>query len=101
ELQRIPLGQIPHAAADIDVFLRLWDREAALNPAVLLVDGDDANHSDAFSEPALDGLIESIREPLFICTRSPRRCRRRYSTILEVHPLTAHEPAEVWTTTLA
>jgi hypothetical protein len=100
ELQRIPAGQIPHAAADLDVFLRLWDREAALNPAVLLVDSDDASSSDAFSGHALDGLIESFSGPLFISARSPRRCRQRYSTIFEVHPLTTHEQAEIWSATL-
>jgi AAA+ superfamily predicted ATPase len=100
ELQRIPAGQIPHAAADLDVFLRLWDREAALNPAVLLVDIDDATGSDALSGRALDGLIESFSGPLFISTRSPRRCRHRYSTIFEVHPLTTHEQAQIWSATL-
>ena len=99
ELQLIGARQLPNGAAEIDSFLRLWDRESALSASSLLIEWDD-DGPDVLPEGLLARMMDSVRSPLFLSTRSPRPCGRRAVT-LEVNPPSAQEQGEIWTAALS
>jgi hypothetical protein len=99
ELQLMGARQLPNGAAEIDAFLRLWDRESALSAGSLLIEWDD-DGPEGHSEGLLGRMMDSVRSPLFISTRSPRQCGRRAVT-LEVTPPSAQEQVEIWKGALA
>ena len=96
DLYSIPARNLPHAPSEIDTFIRLWDREAALSSSALLIDCNEADGPENFSESALAALIEAVRGPLFVSTRDPRQAGSRAVRLLEVNPLTAEEQGEIW-----
>jgi len=96
DLQSIAARNLPHTAGELDSFIRLWDREAALSGSALLIDCDDGDMPEGGVEGGLSTLFEWIRSPLFVCTRSPRHCGSRAVKLLEVAPPTAEEQTEIW-----
>jgi len=100
DLQSIAARNLPHTAGELDSFIRLWDREAALSGSALLIDCDDADLPEGGVEGGLSTLFESVRSPLFVCTRGPRHCGSRTVKLLDVAPPTAEEQAEIWRGTL-
>jgi hypothetical protein len=104
-LQRLDLcviatRQIPHTAVEIDVFVRLWDREAALRGSALLLECDEADGSEGLSEAVAAGLVDPLRSPLLVSTRGPREFGDRGVALLEVNPPTAQEQSDTWATAL-
>ncbi|MBV8138823.1 MAG: ATP-binding protein [Deltaproteobacteria bacterium] len=100
-LRSIAAPDIPRATGEIDLFVRLWDREAALSGSALLVEADEAEGPENSAESALAALIERLRSPLFVSTRGPRPGGSRALKLVEVSPLTAEEQAEIWRSALA
>jgi hypothetical protein len=92
---------IPTAAAELDALLRLWEREAALSGAVLLVecDGPDsaAAGDDARSRAsAVARLIERVGGLVIVSAREPRPMAFRPSVNLDVHRPTTDEQRAAW-----
>jgi hypothetical protein len=92
--------RLPQNAAELDHFLRLWDRECALSGAgLLLVDiGDDAAETDAgrARASAIATLIERVNGPTILREREPRRIDGRASVAFDVeHPPHAEQLA-IW-----
>jgi ATPase family associated with various cellular activities (AAA) len=96
ELQSIAARHLPHTAGELDSFIRLWDREAALSGSALLLDCDDADGAEGSCEGALATLFERVRGPLFVSTRGSRPGGSRAVKLVEVAPPTAEEQAEIW-----
>jgi hypothetical protein len=96
DLYSIPARCLPHAPSEIDPFIRLWDREAALSGSALLIDCNDVDGPENSLDGALAALIEAVRGPLFVSTREPRQAGSRAVRLLEVNPLTAEEQGEIW-----
>jgi hypothetical protein len=97
DLRSIAARNIPQSPVEIDLFLRLWDREAALSRSVLLVDCDDADPA----EESISRLMQSVSGPLFILTRAARSAGARDTRLVEVNAPTTEEQAEMWSSALA
>src|SRR5207245_1875401 len=87
---------IPAAAAELDALLRLWEREAALGGAVLLVecDGPDPAAGDDDARSRASGtarLIERVGGLVIISAREPRPIAFRPSINIDVHSTTTGE----------
>ncbi len=71
ELHLVRAEDIPASAAELDSFVCLWEREAALASAALLVQCADAGIA-----PHVGGLGERLAAPLMVAAREPLRLRR-------------------------
>jgi hypothetical protein len=71
ELMVIRADDLPPGASELDAFIALWQREAALLPAALLVQCGDASPG-----PAVAALVERIDAPLLVAAREPPRLSR-------------------------
>jgi hypothetical protein len=95
-LRVMPTQAAPRGAADIDLFIRLWEREAALDPSGLLLEYDEAETPDAQGDAALKRLVETLRSPLLISTRERNKPVERRLLSFEVPKATSAEQAQVW-----
>jgi len=92
---------IPAAAAELDALLRLWEREAALDGALLLVecDGPDPAAAGDDSRSRTSGvarLIERVGGLVIVSGREPRPIAFRPSVNLDVHRPTTDEQRAAW-----
>jgi ATPase family associated with various cellular activities (AAA) len=92
---------IPTAAAELDAFIRLWEREAALAGCVLIVEcnGRDtvvAGEDPRERMPSVARLIERFRGLLIVSAREPRRITYRSVLNIDVHRPTSDEQRIVW-----
>jgi hypothetical protein len=86
---------LPTTAAELESLARLWEREAGLQPAALLVDRGD-HDGDAGREDAIDRLVQRLRGPVLVSTREPRPSVHRPVLTFEVGRPGADERREVW-----
>jgi Pyruvate/2-oxoacid:ferredoxin oxidoreductase gamma subunit len=87
--------------AELAAFVRLVEREAVLGSSALLVESDDAEAALGLPEGAVISLVESVRSPLMLAARSPRRMLNRSTVVFEVGKPKASEQAEIWRHVLA
>jgi hypothetical protein len=95
-LRRINAALVPRAAADLDLFVRLWEREAALHHVVLLLECDESDSADAAGEAAVRRLIETLRSPLLLSVREPRAPTERSQLWFEIPRLAPSEQVALW-----
>ena len=71
----LPSDLIPVSAAELDALLRLWEREAALGCAVILVecDADPVAGGDDTRARNINRFIDRLAGPVMISTREHRR----------------------------
>ncbi len=91
----IPADLIPAPAAELDALLRLWEREAALSRAVLLVECDGAEPT-----PAVGRLIERVGGLVIVSARERRRTSHRPAVGFDVARPTSVEQRAAWRTAL-
>jgi hypothetical protein len=87
---------IPRGPAETDFFIRMWEREAALQPAGLLVEADELSGSDSLAESALERVLNKLRGPLFVSTPKRLRLIQRPALTFEVTTPTPIEQRELW-----
>ena len=87
---------VPRGMADVDVFVRIWEREAALHPMGLLLEYDDAETVDPHGDTFLKRLVETLRSPLLISTRERHKPIERRLLSFEVPAATSTEQVQVW-----
>ena len=87
---------IPRGAAEIDLFLRLWERESVLQANCLLLEFDDGPVLDAAGEFAVTRLIATLRSPLMISSREQIKPVERKLLSFDVPKATAKEQIELW-----
>jgi hypothetical protein len=87
---------IPRGVAEIDLFVRLWERETVLHPNCLLLEFDDGPALDASGEFAVKRLIETLRSPLMISGREQVKPFERKLLAFDVPKATAKEQIELW-----
>ena len=93
---------LPTAPADFDLFLRLWERDNLLNPAVLIIEGETfAPHEDDTRSRFTARLIERLHGFIVICSREPRTIAHRPSITLDVTRPTNAEQRSAWLEALA
>lgn len=98
---RLATARLPSSAADLDMLLRLWERESVLSGlGVLVLDSDDEVPADTDAGRAAAAAIATVLEraggPVILRAREASRLANRQSVILDVtHPLPGEQLA-VW-----
>ncbi len=87
---------VPRGAVELDLFIRLWEREAALHPSGLLLEYDEMEPSDALGEAAINRLLETVRSPLLVAVRERRKPLERLLLSLDVPRPTSTEQQQIW-----
>ena len=85
--------------ADLDSFIRLWEREAILGGPILLIEGAD----DVVSLPhsnAIERFIERIEGPVLLSVRQQRSVTHRPAVRIDVHRPDRHEQHDTWIASL-
>jgi hypothetical protein len=99
-LSMVSAGNLPTAPDEIDAFITLWEREAALSSSVLLVDCDEIDLSDTAREKVINRLVERIRSAMIITGKERRAISKRLTVTFDVPKLTSGEQRAVWNTML-
>jgi hypothetical protein len=92
---------LPANAAEFDVFLRLWEREAALTRSALYVDAEGLDKSDHKAERLVYRLLERVNGPVLLSVRERMRPPRRLMQTLEVAKPSVEEQRDLWENLLA
>ncbi|MER5768756.1 ATP-binding protein [Streptomyces sp. NPDC001985] len=93
-LYAMAADDLPADPAERDRLTRLWQREAILLPAALLVEaGDDLERDRA---AATDAFVESAAVPLVVSSPGPRRTGRPRGERVTVPDLGPEEQLGVW-----
>jgi ATPase family associated with various cellular activities (AAA)/Winged helix domain, variant len=100
ELRLMPAAAVPRSLAELELFVRLWEREAALSPSGLLLECDELDATDIAGEAAVKRLIETVRNPLLVSVRERRRPVARSLLWFQVARPVAAEQSEIWKQTL-
>ena len=95
-LGALPAQFLPVGPSELDGLIRLWEREAMLTGAALLLECQEVEANDAPRAAAINKLIESLRAPLFVSTGSVRRNLRRTSLSYDVRNPTTGEQKHLW-----
>ena len=98
-LSAIPANMIPRGA-ELELFVQIWEREAVLSPGALLVECDEMEPADAQGDIAFSRLVETIRSPLLLAVREPRKGIKRPLLTLNVPQPTSAEQRRIWTEAL-
>lgn len=96
KLSKISAGAIPPGSGELEAFIRLWEREAALSASALLVDFDGMDTTDAARERALNHIIECTNGALIVASRERRCVHQRQMVTFDVLKPTANEQCTVW-----
>jgi hypothetical protein len=83
-------------AVEIDLFIRMWEREAALDPSGLLLEYDEAETADAQGDAVFKRVVETLRSPLLISTRERRKPVERRLISFDVPRATSTEQVAIW-----
>ncbi len=94
---------LPAALGEIEVLVRLWEREAVLSGSALLLDCDSLDMSDTAKMTIITRVIQQMNSPLIVTTsercRLPRRQMRPMITF-DVRKPGTNEQRAVWENTL-
>ncbi len=90
---------VPQAASELDAFIRLWEREAALSGSALLIDCDEMDVTDA-ARTTITNLVERVRGGLIISSRERRQVPQRPIITVDVRKPSPSEQRMVWQQTL-
>lgn len=87
---------IPSAPGDLDLMIRLWERDSVLSASALFLDCDDQEPLD--SSPQVRQLVDSTRCPLIISTsrRSQRRGFQSPVMTMDVTRPSQTEQKDLW-----
>jgi hypothetical protein len=96
DLYAMSATAVPHHPAELDAFLRLWQREAVLSDGALLIEFADAEPGDAARESAIWRLLEEIRGGLILSSRVRRRAPQRPMVTLDIVKPTGAEQRALW-----
>ncbi len=96
----MPSHVVPRGVADLDLFIRLWEREAALDPSALMVECDDADTGDAQGQAAIKRLVESLQSPLLLSSRELHTVVERRVLSFDVPAATSLEQLQIWNAAL-
>ena len=100
-LQVISAEALLEDITQLNLFQRLWEREAMLNNSVLLLDCNSLENVDANIESKISRFIETIDCRLIVSSRERRRSRQRSQIIFDIEPATTNEQRLIWQHTLS
>jgi hypothetical protein len=87
---------LPTNLSELEMLHRLWEREAILQNAALLLECERVENSDAQRESTVDRWIELSRMPLLISTREPRPDLERPMLTVQINKPTSDEQRLAW-----
>ena len=87
---------LPTNQSEVEALARLWNRETLLGRNLLLLDCQDVETLDAPHESAASRLVQLIRGPLIVASRTRRPQRDREVLLWDVARPWAAEQAELW-----
>jgi hypothetical protein len=87
---------LPTAPVDLDLLQRLWEREALLQNAALLLECDRVENPEPARDVAIDRWIEMSRTPLFVSTLSPRINVERAMVTIDLAKPSKPEQRRAW-----
>ena len=94
-LYAAPAWILPTSPVEMEALVRLWEREAVLTSGALLLECED-EHLEGAPAAALTWLMETVRTPLILTTRSARKSSQRSLVLFDVENPTRGEQAELW-----
>ncbi|MEH2114810.1 hypothetical protein [Nostoc sp.] len=97
QLYSLAAAAIPTAIAEREALARLWEREALLNPSVLLI---DCAELDRTHRPTVLSFVETLQGIVILTRREPLQLATRGIIYLDVNPLSTAEQLELWQTAL-
>ncbi len=95
-LFRLSAAVLPVNLAELETLHRIWEREAILQNAALLLECDRGDVGDAARQFAIDRWIELTRTPLLVSTREPRTELERPMLTIEVAKPDRAEQRRLW-----
>ncbi len=99
-LRVMSASAIPRNPCERDLFIRLWERESALNSASLLIECEESDTPDLAGEGAINRVIDTVRSPLLVSTRNRRPSLQRLLLSFDVPRPTSREQRELWSAAL-
>ena len=97
-LHALRCSDIPASAAERESLARLWEREAILSHAALLVDADEAEAADL--KRILLPFLENVHGVVFVVRRDPLRPWRRPIVRFDIPKLNSAEQRVLWNKSL-
>jgi ATP-dependent 26S proteasome regulatory subunit len=95
-LSMVSASSLPVTSGEVDAFIRLWEREAALGSNALLLDCDEIDPTDTAREKIINRLIERIRSALVVTSKERRVVFQRVVITFDIPRLTAEEQRTIW-----
>ena len=93
---RMPATVVPATPHELDVLVRLWQREAVLSGAALLLDCDDLDAQDGARWSSLALFAERVGGAIFLCTQERRQLKRRVVVSFDVEKPAPAEQYALW-----
>ena len=87
---------LPQVAGDLTVFMRLWEREAILSNAGLILEWPHASETDAAQRRAIERFVASVRSPLVVCSDTRGSYAQREVVNVEISRPPAQEQQDMW-----
>jgi hypothetical protein len=91
QLYVLRAADLPQSVVEREAFARLWEREAALSHAALLIDCEDSE-----APPALRPFVEQVSGMLLVASREPLGTGRRRSAHVMINRPSADEQQRLW-----
>ncbi len=95
-LRFMPAPDVTRVSTDLDLFARLWEREAALAPSALLLECEALESSDAPGGATVQWLVETLRCPLLVSARERRALVEHPQLSFDVPKLPGADQIEIW-----
>ena len=96
----ISAQNLPADPRELEALMRLWEREAILSRAVLLLDCDELDATDAVHAQAVARFVEGVGGLVILTGRERRSLRQRSLVSLDVARPTVQEQRTLWRQTL-
>jgi hypothetical protein len=95
-LYRLEPERLPVSPADAETLARLWEREAALSGAALLIEGESLDRGEPGWIGAVASFADRIATPVMVAGREQRQLGHRPGTIIDVPAPTMAEQIALW-----
>ena len=96
-LRVIADSTIPRSAEELDLLVRLWEREVRLSPIGLMIELDELEPTETqAAAAAASRLIERLRAPLMVSVREHRRLAERTAFYFDVARPTLRDQKDTW-----
>jgi len=100
KLYELSPHRLPSNREELEIYIRLCERESALSRIALLVETETESDESRVSS-SLKEFMEQTRCPIFVVSREQRRFGLRHSVCFELHAPPVQQQRELWQIVLA